>query len=214
RDWFRRTGGPRGATVPGGRGASPPHARRVAGRAVVLAALHYRITFENFLLQRADERCRLANANLLNWVGEVGLLPDFEPGEQDLLQTALGRLPAAAVASESWRLEGLGVLAWALHRYRLPPYDTPVGSAVLEGLELFSPPGSRTLRDRAGGRPPDEIRRYATQITVVHWRLRQFQLRPGSPVYQEATRTAPPWGHGVGAGMDFAAHLRAHPRFQ
>jgi hypothetical protein len=186
----------------------------VAGRALVLAALHYRIAFENFLVQRADEDSRLANANLLSWVEQAGLLPEFEPGEWDLLRAPLGRLPAAAVAGESWRLEGLGVLAWALRRYRLPPYDSPVGSAVLEGLELFGPPGAPDLRDAAAVRPPEEVRRYAAQITVVHWRLRQFQLRPGSPVYREATRKPPPWGHGVGAGMDFAAHLRAHPRFR
>ena len=214
RDWFRRLAHAPGAAEPGGRGASPPPARRVARRALVLAALHYRLIFENFLLQRADERSRVANANLLNWVDEVGLLPEFEPGERDLLQTPLGRLPADAVANESWRLEGLGVLAWGLQRYRLPPSDALVGSAVLEGLELFNPPGSPDLRDTAAVRPPEEIRRYATQITIVHWRLRQFQLDRGSPLYQEVSRAAPPWGHGVGERMDFAAHLRTHPGFQ
>jgi hypothetical protein len=186
----------------------------VAGRALVLAALHYRIAFDNFLLQRADERSRPANANLLSWVEEVGLLPEFEPAERDLLRAPLGRLPAEAVAGESWRLEGLGVLAWALQRYRLPPYDSPVGPAVLEGLDLFSPPGAPDLRDTAAVRPQEEVRRYAAQITVVHWRLRQFQLDRGSPLYQEVTRAAPPWGHGAGQRMDLAAHLRAHPGFQ
>jgi hypothetical protein len=181
---------------------------------LVLAALHYRLIFEDFLLQRADESSRLANANLLKWVEEAGLLSEFEPGERELLTTPLGELPGDTAAIESWRLEGLGVLAWALRRFRLPPYDAVVGSTVLEGLELFNPLASPDLRETAEMRPAEEIDRYAAQITIVHWRLRQFQLHRGSPVYREATRAAPPWGHGVGARMDFAAHLHAHPRFQ
>jgi len=48
---------------------------------------------------------------------------EFEPAERDLLQAPLGRLPADAIASESWRLEGLGVLAWALSRLDRGPHE-------------------------------------------------------------------------------------------
>jgi hypothetical protein len=213
-DWLHRKGRTGESREPMRQTPDPPPARRVAARALVLAALHYRLIFEVFLLQRADGESRVGNANLLSWVQEAGLLPEFEPEERALLEAPLGRLPPDATGNESWRLEGLGVLAWALQRYRLPPYDAVVGPAVLEGLELFARDGSADLRDTAVLRPAQEVRRYATQITIVSWRLRQFGLPRESQLYQEVTRSAPPWGHGVRERMDFVAHLRAHPGFE
>ena len=87
------------------------------------------------------------------------------------------------------------------------------------------------LRESARLRPAEEIRRFASQITIVHWRIRTFQLdpelvapsvtfdvrsdRPPVPKDEGAVlrKVAKP-GTGIREPMDFSAYLRRHPRFQ
>jgi hypothetical protein len=78
----------------------------------------------------------------------------------------------------------------------LPPYDQPIfpPDDVQQSVGFLSPSGEEDLRDAAVLRPSAEIDRFARQITVVSWRLRQFHLSPGR--------------------MDFVGDLRAHPNFK
>jgi hypothetical protein len=161
------------AKLPGGPRCSrpvPPAARRVAARALVLAAVVERA----FLEQRP--------ADLLTWLKRLGVAGELERPERALLKTSLGRTDANTLAGASWRREGLAVLAWALHRFELPAYDRAAEFAEVS-VGLGDPESARLLLTAGTLRPADEIDLLATHLTVVGWRLQQFTLQPGPMDY-------------------------------
>jgi len=86
----------------------------------------------------------------------------------------------------------VAVLAWALKRYELPPYDQTVDMlTAADGVGFPNTDSARALLNSATLRPSAEIDACARQITIVHWRLRQFRRNPGP--------------------MDFSDYLKKHP---
>jgi tetratricopeptide (TPR) repeat protein len=208
----------------------PPSAIRVAARALVLAAVIYRAEMES------DPTGEEWRKKLIRWVHALGLDSELERSERDLLHTPIGGADEDAVANGYWRASGLGVLAWALHRFELPPYDQlidlPQAAASLgfseQLLAAMDMGRARELLQVAGLRPREEIQRFASHITIASWRLRQFQIDPdravrsmdfdvrsGRPVAVEGSSALRKnEGPGIGERMDFAAYLRRHPRFK
>jgi hypothetical protein len=123
------------------------------------------------------EQAEAHRKRLLGWVGELALEQELELKELELVNQPVGGLEQQAMIDASWCLEGLGVLAWALEVFELPPYDELVDAGVLlpatgyldlnQATALL---GSRVLR------PVEELRELQEQCFAIHWRLRNFQL--------------------------------------
>src|SRR5947199_2100857 len=89
----------------------PPTPKRVARRALALAAVTARALLEQ--QDPADSRSEANRQRFLSWVAALGLEDELEPDEWEVLQRPVGRLDRQAAVNATWRLEGLGVLAWA-----------------------------------------------------------------------------------------------------
>jgi hypothetical protein len=170
-----------------GRPPTRPSAARVAARAMTLAAI----------VARGNQELGLdmSPGLPLTWLGDLRIAGELEKQERDFLRKPLGRAGQSLSGDACWRVEGLAVLAWALQRFTLPPYDAAVGAKAAQntlgfenrdcGINII---GSATLRSSA------DIDLFATQATLVTWRMRTFRLYPG------------PW--------DFIGHLRGQPGFR
>jgi tetratricopeptide (TPR) repeat protein len=208
--------------------ANKPSAQRVTARAMVLSAIVCRALLEqehaDGIHEHADGRTAL-----LSWIEALGLRSELEPAEFDFLATPIGRASRRQTIDGEWRKEGLSVLAWALGRFQLSPYDQPTDpDAVLQSLEFLSINDAQALRESATLRPSEEIRRFASHITIVHWRIRTFQMDPElvAPSVDFDVRGDAPVptdkgavlrkvaGPGIRERMDFAGYLRQHPRFE
>ena len=166
---------------------APPSARRVAARAMAMAA----VVARGFLEQHSKQ---LGNADKrpAEWFATLkglGVAGELERQERDFLIAPYGGVDKMFAARATWRAEGLAVLAWALGRFDLPAYDAAVvPSAVQDSVGFANPEAARGLLASGVLRPASEIDRFATHSTLVSWRLRTFRMSPG------------PW--------DFVGHLR------
>jgi hypothetical protein len=158
---------------------APPSSKRVAARAMALAALVWRAHFEINLPDQPSAELNAPREHVFRWLRGLGIASELEPQELSFFHAPFGNVDHRLVLETAWRCEGLGVLAWALGRFELPAYDQvvlpepaqeSVGFAHLDVAgEILN---SATLRDLA------EIDRYATHATLVTWRLRTFRLSP------------------------------------
>lgn len=189
--------------------APRPSAERVARRAMVLALIIYRASLEQFPGQADYEAL---HRGLPAWVEQLGLASELEKEEQAFLTRPLGKADEKVVRNAHWRVEGLGVLAWALKRTELPRHDELVHPRKLaetvgfseDRLSALDTAAAQNLFRNAELRPATEIDRLATQITIVNWRLRAFLLirdDKKKPGYDPKR-------------MEFAGYLRAHPSFK
>lgn len=157
-----------------------PDAARVAARAMALAAVAYRGFLENDISvgEIGAEEAENARRDIFPWLEELGVTSELEPAEADLIATPAGRLGPQATIDACWRIEGLAVLAWALDRAPLPDVHTMCELAKLSSaLGLFrtreaTPLPAPQVRDRS------EVQYWEETYITVHWRLRQFQLKP------------------------------------
>jgi hypothetical protein len=170
------------APVAGDEGAEddepePPTPERVARRALALAAVTARALLEQ--QDPSDPRSEANRQRFLSWVAALNLEDELEPDEWEVLQRPVGRLDRQAAINSTWRLEGLGVLAWALGRFELPPYDELVDPRKLLGaLPVLYREAARELLRRPRLRPAQELAALRKQMLGLHWRLRDFTLRP------------------------------------
>lgn len=154
-----------------------PCAERVARRAIALAAVGNRGLVENELgsVEMPEERL-LAT---IECVIESGVADELEAAEWDILRAPLGELDEQLMIDSVWRLEGLGVLLWALQRYELPPYDELVTPADLfELVGFFDTEVALEFISGARLRPYEELDAYCNHATMANWRFRNFRLRP------------------------------------
>ncbi|HVW03152.1 MAG TPA: DUF4272 domain-containing protein [Planctomycetaceae bacterium] len=157
--------------------AEPPTAARVMRRAFVLAAVANRGLIEHE--QREFESPEEVREWMLSWVHELELDDELEPDEWKVLQRPVGTLDSQSAINSVWRLEGLGVLLWALGLYELPAYDELVTpSDLFKAVHLGEVAEARGLLEHAELRPAQELANYRTHALMVHWRLRDFSLRP------------------------------------
>ncbi len=173
---------------------TPPLTRRVAARATVLAGLSARAYLEIHRDEIKDsEKCR---DEPLPWLKGVGIAGELEPQERSFVKRRFGRADQTSLSINSWRAEGLGVLAWAMNRFRVPAYDEIVDTIEAQDSVGFGSPFevAKEFLNSCTLRPASEIELFATHATLVTWRLRQFRLTPG------------PW--------DFDAYLRRHASFR
>lgn len=152
----------------------PPSRERVIVRALSLAAISNRALMEQDSKKRSAREAWQWN---LNWVEKVGIGDELEPDEWSLLQRPLGKAQSQDVVDATWRLEGLGVLAWAIQQFKLPPYDELVVPLQLLDSVHYGDAGALSkLRDSAELRSRDELDEFLHQMFAYHWRVRNFGL--------------------------------------
>lgn len=154
---------------------NPPLPSRVAARALVLAAISCRGLMEKDAGDPAAEELR---QQIYPWLDAIGAAEELETPETALLLTPLGGLDEKKTISMSWQSEGMVVLAWALEHAELPaihvecnPREIANGMGFLDERRE-TPPYSPQLRE------PAEIEIWADTYLTLHWRLREFSLRP------------------------------------
>lgn len=167
----------------------PPTADRIACRVVALTAVAARALLEQE--NASDAMVEARRKQLLEWVEVLGIANELEPDEWKVLQRPVGSLDRQATVNATWRLEGLAVLAWALGRFEVPAYDQLVEpGALLSSVGFLDEDAARALLTEAKLRPTEELQRYGTEILALHWRLRNFTLRPDPMDFPEFGRNA------------------------
>lgn len=167
----------------------PPSANRVAQRAMVLAAMVNRGFLELDYRKEPSQRLAQGHKQMWEWLKKMGLFEEFEPDEAAIFQRGLGKLEEQAVVNSIWRLEGLAVLAWALKRCPLPPYDELAqNQKINRSLEFLEWPAAEAVVSGASLRSPAELEAMHKTLLACHWRLRNFRLN-GQPVdFEEFSR--------------------------
>lgn len=155
----------------------PPTAERVARRLLALTAVAARATLEldaPNLDNAEDHRERIES-----WISDVGVADELEPDESKVIQRPVGTLDQQAFINSMWRVEGLAVLAWALHLHPLPPYDELVVPPELyQAIGLFDADSGRQILSGPELRTSEELAEMQEHLLAFHWRLRDFSLRP------------------------------------
>jgi hypothetical protein len=165
----------------------PPLPERVARRAFVLAAVCCRSAIEDDADNVEAETFR---RDVLAWLHDVGVTDEIEPEELALLSAPLGALNERQVIDGSWRGEGLGVLAWALGRHELPSYQQTISSPDAADSIGFMTSEATELIESARLRGTEEREVLADRLFALHWRLRQFSMRPEHMDFMSFARTA------------------------
>jgi hypothetical protein len=153
----------------------PPDVQRVAKRALCLAAVAGRALLE--IEQMPRHQTESERQRLLGWVGELALETELESEELNLLRQPVGTLTRQATVDAGWRLEGLGVLSWALGGFELPAYDALVDVAtLLPAVGFLELNKSTALLASPSLRSREELGKLQKQCFALHWRLRNFSL--------------------------------------
>jgi hypothetical protein len=171
-----------------------PTPARVARRALALTAVTARAILEqggvnlgldspkwnpltwvrHILAGQADQ-----HQKLLQWVQLVGIHDEFEPDEWEVLQRLPSRLDQQQQITSTWRLEGLGVLAWALGRFEIPPHEQLVECHSLwRGLGMLDVTACKSLLAAPTLRPLPELQALRRRLLAINWRLTNFYVRP------------------------------------
>jgi hypothetical protein len=156
---------------------TPPTAERVARRCLALAAVGARGLLEQE--DPTDPGVEETRQRLIQWIEEIGIRDELEPDEWKALQRPHRKLSRQDALDATWRIEGLGVLAWALNRHPPLPIDELMQPGkLLPAVGLLNADRAKALLAEPPLRPADEIRRSADQIFAVHWRLTNHRLKP------------------------------------
>jgi hypothetical protein len=169
--------------------AEPPTPQRVARRALALSAVTVRAILEQDLANGKPEVPETYK-DLMAWVRDIEINDEFEPDEWAVLQRPPGKLDQRGHLDSTWRLEGLVVLAWALRRFEIPPHDQlVVPMQVWRSLGALKGDAAKALLANPALRPPAEIGALRNRLFALHWRLRNFRLRPEVMDFAEFART-------------------------
>ncbi|MDB5341533.1 MAG: hypothetical protein JWN70_7152 [Planctomycetaceae bacterium] len=165
----------------------PPSADRVLRRAMALAAVTNRAFME--LDEEPQEELEELRQELLAWIEEAGISAEIEPDEWEILQIPVGAVPEQSTINAIWRLEGLGVLAWALKLYPLVVYDELVKTAELqEAVGIYDTERTQELLARPELRTPEELEHVRRQLLAFNWRMVNFRVHPGAMDFVEFSK--------------------------
>ena len=168
---------------------TPPEPQRVARRALALAAVSGRGLLEQE--DPSDPHVGQTCQRILDWVNAIDLGAELEPHEWDLLRRPLGTSDQQTIVNAVWRIEGLGVLAWALGLNDLRPHDELVNPGeLLPAVGILDGEKSRALQASPALRGPAELEEARERLFAVHWRVRELQLGRAAMNFREFALTA------------------------
>ena len=180
--------------------AHPP--RRVAARALVLAAIAWRASLpgQRALVLPTDHRTATEElATMRAWMGERGLDAELEPDERALLDAPFSFHMTPRCIDGSWALESAAWLGWALGRLPRPrPQQKLDADATLRALGLGTAEGE-SLLSTATLRPAPEVRTLHRQLLATRWRLEEWRREPAARIDLVATAARVP-GLDLGPG--------------
>jgi len=169
----------------------PPSARRVAARALILAAISCRALIEDDAAKDGAEELR---ASILPWLESIGTLGEAESSEVDLIATPLGALDDKRGLNVSWRSEGMAALAWVLNVSDLPPVNIQCEPSDVANCLGFLDDAENTPIQNPRLRDAVTIKNLTNTYLTLHWRLRQHSLAP-SPIDFVAYASACTWAN-------------------
>ena len=162
---------------------TPPSPARVARRALALSM----VTCRAFLEPETDNPEEFWNRARC-WFTSLLIDDELETYEREMINAPLGKLEPQARINGTWLCEALAVLAWALGRFDLPPYDQEAVAAdaaqsigFLKDTTVLACPQLRSRSD---------LDSYGDHIWTVHWRLREYSLRPCPIDFEKVAETA------------------------
>lgn len=107
---------------------TPPTARQVAERALILSAL----TCRGFIEKGGnDPDAQSLQRRIIDWLQRLALYDRLEPLEAKIINAPLGTLLQSTANQMTWTAEGLAVLAWATGHGELPRHDAQVDPYTL-----------------------------------------------------------------------------------
>jgi hypothetical protein len=167
--------------------AEAPSPVRVARRAIALGVVTMRAMLER---EAHEPTAPQTHKHLIDWIRELGLEDELEPDESAVVQRRLGRLDSMQQINSTWRLEGLAVLTWALGKLELPAHDELVNPNDLwESLGVFDADAANALLTNPALRSREEIQTLCNRTFALHWRLRNYGLRPTVMDFADFART-------------------------
>lgn len=156
----------------------PPTAERVVRRLMALAAVAGRATVELDHTQGIEGLEDLPE-RFTHWINEIGIADELEPQEWKIVQRPVGTLEQSDFINAMWRVEGLAVLAWALDLHPLPDYDELVVPPELySAIGLLDVEAAADLLAQPVLRPEEELHAMLEHLLALHWRVRDFSIRP------------------------------------
>jgi hypothetical protein len=164
---------------------SPPSAQRVAERAIVLAVVSCRGFLEGEVPKTED----LWN-QVRTWFDSLRLEQEVEAWEKDLIDTPLGQLSIQDRARAQWLCEGMVVLAWALGCTPMPAQDESIVAANVARMLGFLRPFENSVLAAPGLLPTTDIKQFADLAFAIHWRRREYHIRPEKMDFLSFSQTA------------------------
>jgi hypothetical protein len=149
---------------------------RLHGLGALVQRLEFELTIQGFNEMSIVEIHRSMVAELGRWLEAEGLQPFLTEPERGLLTIPLGHWNPDLLEAVGWRVESLGVLAWALSLTKtMPPYDRRFGrDELLMRLQTGKP--LQPHRDAARLRPADELRKAMKAAALWEWRAHTARL--------------------------------------
>lgn len=165
----------------------PPTLQQVVRRAWALSCVIYRAFLEKF-----DDlgEAAVGQSNILTWIDDLNLQDEFEPFEWELIQADIGEVSEQDIINGTWRTEGLVVLAWALGRFEVPRHDEMAHPREVVDSLLFLEENAPEEAEQWQLRSEDELERFAELQLALHWRMRDFSIRPEAMNFREFPKTA------------------------
>jgi hypothetical protein len=161
----------------------PPNARRVAKRAMILAAIVCRANAEPF---PDNPNFIDLHERLVAWFDDLDVGDEMESAERDLIHAPLGTLDKKAAIEGTWRVEGLAILVWALgliddhlvHDEQVDPY------LVTDTLYILHE-DARELLEEATLRSGEELSTCRELHYAMHCRLHDYQCHRKAQDFSE-----------------------------
>jgi hypothetical protein len=158
-----------------------PDAQEVARRMLCLDLLQHRREAEDtFLRSRSDAelaQCEEDVQSMIAFLKTTGLEESMSEEEHRAFEVPLGEWKDEIYNDASWRVESLGVVAWALGLLpRLPPFDEPFGDELADVLDIDN---WEELVENANLRPASDIDRLRDIASLWNWRA-----QVGTPPYE------------------------------
>jgi hypothetical protein len=165
---------------------TPPSAKRVADRALVLASLSCRGAIEQ---DAGNPKAEGFRQHVWEWLKQCGAESEAEPSEREILQTSLGKLSREQHAAATWQAEGLMVLTWALRRAEFLDYEAVANAkALADSLGWLTEDVSALWVAQL--RPISELQELADRLFALDWRQADYQLNKKPLNFQEFAEVA------------------------
>jgi len=152
--------------------ASPIDAGRVARRAMIIAAVVCRSYSDD--PKRAAE-CESLRQRITEWISALDVQDEIEPFEATLLNASIGAIDQKTVWRNTWLVEDLALLVWALGLSPLPKMDEQVDPFATTDVLNFLSDNAREIVNEATLRPAGELDACREVLYAIHCRLNEFR---------------------------------------